>query len=66
MAKRGDLALVCIPVSSADPDVLGLRQFHWARSPECPLDLLRRPERTQALVEIAKELVATFRRYESA
>ena len=59
-ARKGELTLFCIPIVSADPDVLDLRPYQWARPPEQPLDLLRRPEREQALVEIVKDLVAVF------
>jgi hypothetical protein len=60
-AEAGDLALFCIPVSTASDDLLGdLLRYQWPRPPGQPLDLLDEPTRNQAMVGLVKELVALF------
>jgi internalin A len=39
-AERSELVLLCIPITTIDPSVLGLQatQYQWARPAEQPLD----------------------------
>ncbi|MEO1060502.1 MAG: NB-ARC domain-containing protein [Actinomycetota bacterium] len=52
-ADAGEAVLVAVPVSAATHDALGLDDLQWARSPDQPLDQLRKAKRNKALVKLA-------------
>src|SRR6478736_2714930 len=60
-AAADELTLFPIPVSTVDPDVVGLGEVQWARPPREALDLLDTPRCNQALTELALALVQLFR-----
>ncbi len=56
-ADRGDLTLVCVPVSSFTFDASDLDEYQWARDPQQPLAAARGNSRRRALVEITNAIV---------
>lgn len=56
--EESDATIVAVPVSASTHELLELDRYQWARSPDDPLDDLRKPDRNKALVEITKQIVA--------
>lgn len=56
-ADRGELTLVCVPLSSFTLDVSGLDAFQWPRDPQAPLAATSGNRRKRALVEIVDAIV---------
>jgi WD40 repeat protein len=53
---RGDLRLVCVPVSAGDFEHAKLTDYQWVRSPDEPIDDLKKSKRNRELVRVAKEI----------
>jgi hypothetical protein len=55
-AEAGSLILIVVPISTCKYDTTGLSDYHFAHSPNHPLDVLPRPRRNAALVQIVDKI----------
>jgi hypothetical protein len=55
-AENGGILLLCIAISDALYDRLGIREYQWLNDPKRPLSQLRAPDWRKDLVTIARKI----------